>query len=56
MPVEIRELVIKTEIKSVEQHTTSTIAEHRLNELKTELIESCKRMITESTKRKAYNR
>ncbi|WP_442266829.1 DUF5908 family protein [Tenacibaculum sp. ZS6-P6] len=55
MPVEIRELIIKTEIKTaVEQ--SSTIQDIDLSVFKEEIIEMCKRMLSEEVRRTSYRR
>lgn len=55
MPVEIRELIIKTEIKTaVEQQ--STIHDIDLTVFKEEIIEMCKRMLSDEVKRTSYRR
>lgn len=55
MPVEIRELIIKTEIKT-ETNKTSDLHEYDLALLKEELIETCKRMLHEGIKKTNYRR
>ena len=51
MPVEIRELIIKTEVRTQTQAINSV--EHSLDfsEMKKEILSSCKRMIQEHKKR-----
>ncbi|CAM1362499.1 DUF5908 family protein [Tenacibaculum xiamenense] len=56
MPIEIRELIIKTEIKSIEQVQAPIVSSALINDLKNEVLENCKKMIVDSTKRKVYNR
>jgi len=56
MPIEIRELVIKTEIKSALQSATASHQRHDISRLKDELLETCKRMISESHKKEKYKR
>ncbi|CAM1367331.1 conserved hypothetical protein [Tenacibaculum sediminilitoris] len=55
MPVEIRELVIKTEIKTETDQPTS-FDEQDFNVLREELIEICKRMLSEGSKKINYRR
>ena len=50
MPIEIRELIIKTEIASANSHSTA-VQEQDLSLLKKQLLEECKRIIVENTKR-----
>lgn len=55
MPVEIRELVIKTEIVSgnTKQHTFN---DKEVQALRKQLLEECRRLITETTREKRYKR
>lgn len=55
MPVEIRELIIKTEIKTAEDRI-SEVPEIDLNLLKEELVEMCERMLSEGVRRTSYRR
>lgn len=55
MPVEIRELVIKTEIRTETEKLTS-FEEQDFNVLKEELINICKRMLSEGIKKTNYRR
>jgi hypothetical protein len=56
MPVEIRELIIKTEVRSVEQINQDKVTLNDLLELKSELLMLCKRMISEQTKKSNFKR
>jgi hypothetical protein len=56
MPIEIRELVIKTEIKTVHENVNTKRAGYDISALKEELLDTCKRMISEGQKREKYNR
>jgi hypothetical protein len=56
MPVEIRELIIKTEVRSVEQNENNVFRHEDITELKSELLSACKRMILEQTKRSNFKR
>lgn len=56
MPIEIRELVIKTEIKTVHENVHTKRNMHDTSILKNEVLESCRRMISEAQKREKYNR
>ena len=56
MPVEIREIIIKTEIASATREHSASVKEKDLSTLKKHLLEECKRMITEHTKRNNYKR
>ena len=57
MPVEIRELVIKTEVRSQTHQTMSNASIHTedILEMKKEIMAACKRMILEQKKR-TYNK
>ncbi|WP_417237177.1 MULTISPECIES: DUF5908 family protein [Flavobacteriaceae] len=55
MPVEIRELIIKTEIRTETEKPTS-LEEQNFNVLKEELVEMCKRMLSEGVKKTNYRR
>ena len=50
MPIEIRELVIKTEISSITKETALGIGAKEFETLKTQLLEECKRIIATKTK------
>jgi hypothetical protein len=56
MPIEIRELVIKTEVSISGQHHPAAIQEKDLQALKKQVLEACKRLITEQVKRNSYKR
>lgn len=56
MPIEIRELIIKTEVRTANSVTSTAIRDHDLSMLKDQLLDSCKRMIQEQTKRTNYKR
>ena len=55
MPVEIRELIIKTEIRT-EDINASLLNDIDLGLLKNELLEDCKRMLLDANKRMNYKR
>lgn len=56
MPIEIRELIIKTEIKTVHENLNSKRNAQDTSKLKEEVLETCRRMISEAQKREKYNR
>lgn len=56
MPIEIRELIIKTEVRTTDLNTQNTIKSEDLLLLKSQLLEDCKRMLTEGNKRASYKR
>jgi len=56
MPVEIRELIIKTSISINDKANAATIKEKDLDVLKKQLLEECKRMITAGTQKNSYKR
>ncbi|WP_162800085.1 DUF5908 family protein [Pedobacter jeongneungensis] len=51
MPVEIRELIIKTQISTSEANQHAGISAEDVKQLKKQLLAECKKMITERTKR-----
>ena len=55
MPVEIRELIIKTSI-SAGNNASAKVMEKDLNTLKKQLLEECKKIILENTRKDSYNR
>ncbi|WP_159439320.1 DUF5908 family protein [Tenacibaculum agarivorans] len=55
MPVEIRELIIKTEIKTAVDQI-NTVNEVDLSVFKEEVLEMCKRMLSEGIKKTSYRR
>lgn len=55
MPVEIRELIIKTEIRTVTDEFSS-LNENEFLVFKEEILETCKRMLTEGVKKINYRR
>ncbi len=56
MPVEIREIIIKTEIFTTDRNYSAGIKEEDLHSLKKLLLEECKRIITERTNKNSYKR
>lgn len=56
MPIEIREIIIKTEISTADRQTGGSIKESELSALKKQLFEECKRIIQESSKKNSYKR
>ncbi len=56
MPVEIRELIIKTEVRSVEQNEKNVFSRKDIIELKKQLLIACKRMVLEQTKKSNFKR
>ena len=56
MPVEIRELVIRTEISSANRSRPVAASEKELAALKMQLLEECKRMILLNAKKNRYDR
>lgn len=56
MPIEIRELVIKTEIRTVHEDFNTKRTAYTTSALKNEVLEACQRMISEAQKREKYNR
>ncbi len=56
MPIEIRELIIKTEIVSDGHNFSGRLKEKELGVFKKQLMEECKRIISDGVKRKNYKR
>ncbi|NTE05720.1 hypothetical protein G6M26_21010 [Agrobacterium tumefaciens] len=56
MPIEIRELIIKTEIFSGQKSNGQEISMKDLEHLKMQLLEECKRIIAVKTQHKNYKR
>ncbi|MCH9659510.1 MAG: hypothetical protein K0U54_01220 [Bacteroidetes bacterium] len=56
MPIEIRELVIKTEIRSSQPSDMTEIPRDELRKIKKQLLQECKKLIIEHTRRSAYKR
>lgn len=56
MPIEIRELTIRTDIYVSDRNNQPAIKEKDLNLMKRKLLEECKRMITANLKRDNYKR
>jgi len=56
MPIEIRELIIKTEISTSNRSRSETVTEEELNNIRVKLLEECKRMISAGYKRDRYKR
>ena len=56
MPIEIREIIIKTEISATDRQNGTAIKESELIALKKQLFEECKRIIQENGKKHSYKR
>jgi len=56
MPIEVREIVIKTEISTTGHSHQAGIREKDLNTLKKQLFEECKKIISGNTVRTSYKR
>jgi hypothetical protein len=56
MPIEIRELIIKTKITATDQGSSTVMNERQLTALKKELLKECKRTILETAKRTSHKR
>lgn len=56
MAVEIRELIIKTEISAGDRNYGTGIKEEDLMQLRKQLLEECKKIIAEQTKKTSYKR
>ena len=56
MAIEIREINIKTEVRSQVADRTEQANEKELQQLRDQLLDECKRMILGKTKKKQYKR
>jgi hypothetical protein len=56
MPVEIRELIIKTEIVVGKKNDSNAAAQVNLAAIKRQLLAECKRMLAEDNKRRTNKR
>jgi hypothetical protein len=56
MPIEIREIVIKTEISTGQRNGNGAIKDKDLNAFKKQLLEECRRMLAETAKKQTYKR
>ena len=56
MAVEIKELIIRTEIRTRQDDPISKVQKEDLELLKKRLLEECRKMINASSKRKIYHR
>jgi hypothetical protein len=56
MPVEIRELIIRTEISGTGRNTQPGVKEKDLTLMKKRLLDECKRMIAANMNRDSYKR
>ncbi|MFH6990875.1 DUF5908 family protein [Flavobacterium sp. FlaQc-48] len=56
MPIEIRELIIKTEIVSTNTKNSAVAKEKEISLLRKQLLEECKRLIAEKNQENSYKR
>lgn len=56
MPVEIREVIIRTDISSADRKRSGATKEKELSFLKKQLLDECRRMIQLSTKKSGLKR
>nr|WP_294921923.1 DUF5908 family protein [uncultured Flavobacterium sp.] len=56
MPIEIRELIIKTEIVTNNTRNSSAVKEKELSVLRKQVLEECKRLIAEKNQENSYKR
>lgn len=56
MPVEIRELVIKTQIHSAPESKEDAVSESQMEQLKKQLMDQCKKLINAKLNKNAFNR
>ena len=55
MPIEIREIIIKTEIVSIDKKPAGASA-RELNALRKQLLSECRKIIAESIDKRTYKR
>lgn len=56
MPIEIRELIVKTEISAMNGPESKNIKDRDLAVLKRKLLDECKKLIASSVKNNQYKR
>ena len=56
MPIEMRELIIKTEIKSQSTRPTASLGTQDLKALRQQIIEECLRIFKDKAQRDSFNR
>lgn len=56
MPVEIRELVIKTTISSQKEHESTTMDPKSLNNLKQQVVQECLKALKKTPVKDSFNR
>lgn len=56
MPVEIRELVIKTEIRSKPVQAEAQLDKEQLKQLKQQIVGECKQMLKNQFNKNSFNR
>lgn len=56
MPVEIREIIIKTEIASSGRTNSATVKDKDMQVLKKQVLEECKKIIAENNREKSHKR
>lgn len=56
MPVEIRELVIKTDIVSSDNHTEQALTDEQLQALKQQIIQECLKQLRSKQRGRALDR
>ena len=56
MPIEIRELIIKTEITNAGNNPQVSLNEKDLQALKKQMLEECRRIVTEQMREKTKKR
>lgn len=56
MPIEIREIVIKTEVRFNSENQKSNEHKEDIEQLRTQLLEECKRMLKDQSVRKKERR
>lgn len=56
MPVEIREIIIRTDISGADQRRSAATRERELNQLRRELMEECRQIIVKNNRKTGQKR
>jgi len=56
MPIEIREIIIKTDISTSNKNLVKEIKEKEVAAMKKQILDECKRMIAMNTKKTGHKR
>ncbi|MCG8574691.1 MAG: DUF5908 family protein [Flavobacteriales bacterium] len=56
MPVEIKEITIRTEVRTSMSNGEGTVSEKELGQLKTQIVNECRKLISQNMNRKKHKR